>query len=65
MPNFLGAAIFQTNSRSLSAFYIGGIKMENLPEVLAAGARRCVIVSQFLTAADVKKATAEAKRALS
>lgn len=43
------------------AFCIGGIKMENLPQVLAAGARRCVIVSQLLTAADVTKATAEAR----
>ncbi len=47
------------------AFCIGGIKMENLGEVLAAGARRCVIVSQLLTAPDVTKATAEAKHALS
>jgi thiamine-phosphate pyrophosphorylase len=47
------------------AFCIGGIKMENLTEVLAAGAKRCVIVSQLLTATDVTKATAEAKHALS
>jgi len=46
------------------AFCIGGIKMENLTEVLEAGARRCVIVSQLLTAPDIQKATAEAKRAL-
>jgi thiamine-phosphate pyrophosphorylase len=44
----------------LPAFCIGGIKMENLQQVLVAGARRCVIVSQLLTAADVTKATAEA-----
>ncbi|MES2982050.1 MAG: thiamine phosphate synthase [Verrucomicrobiota bacterium] len=47
------------------AFCIGGIKMENLPQVLEAGAKRCVIVSQLLTAVDVTKATAEVKRALS
>lgn len=47
------------------AFCIGGIKMENLTEVIEAGARRCVIVSQLLTAPDVTKATAEAKHALS
>jgi thiamine-phosphate pyrophosphorylase len=47
------------------AFCIGGIKMENLTEVINAGAKRCVIVSKLLTAADVTKATAEAKHALS
>lgn len=47
----------------IPAFCIGGIKMENLTEVLAAGAKRCVIVSQLLTAPDIQKATAEAKRA--
>lgn len=46
------------------AFCIGGIKMENLPQVLAAGARRCVIVSQLLTAPDVSQATAEARKAI-
>lgn len=46
------------------AFCIGGIKMENLPQVLAAGARRCVIVSQLLTAPDVSQATAEARNAI-
>lgn len=34
-------------------FCIGGIKLENLPEVIAAGARRVVIVSGLLQAADV------------
>ena len=37
----------------LPVFCIGGIKMENLPDVLAAGARRAVIVSGILQAADV------------
>jgi thiamine-phosphate pyrophosphorylase len=45
----------------LPAFCIGGIKMENLTEVLNAGAKRCVIVSQLLTAADVVQATSQAK----
>lgn len=49
----------------IPAFCIGGIKMENLTEVISAGARRCVIVSQLLTAADIQDATAEVKRALS
>ena len=34
-------------------FCIGGIKLENLPRVLAAGARRVVIVSGLLLADDV------------
>jgi thiamine monophosphate synthase len=38
--------------------------MENLTKVLNAGAKRCVIVSQLLTAADVIKATAEAKKVI-
>jgi thiamine-phosphate pyrophosphorylase len=33
-------------------FCIGGVKLENLPAVLAAGARRVVIVSGLLQAAD-------------
>ena len=37
----------------LPVFCIGGIKLENLPDVLAAGARRAVIVSGILQAADV------------
>ncbi len=38
---------------SLPVFCIGGIKLENLETVLAAGARRVVIVSGILQAADV------------
>ena len=34
-------------------FCIGGIKLENLPDVIAAGARRVVIVSGLLLADDV------------
>lgn len=34
-------------------FCIGGIKLENLPQVIAAGARRVVIVSGLLQAADI------------
>ena len=49
----------------LPAFCIGGIKMENLTEVLNAGAKRCVIVSQLLTAPDVRNATREARAFLS
>lgn len=38
---------------SLPRFCIGGIKEENLPEVMAAGAERVVIVSGILQSADV------------
>lgn len=48
----------------IPAFCIGGIKRANLTEVLAAGARRVVIVSDLLTAADVCAATREARTAL-
>jgi thiamine-phosphate pyrophosphorylase len=37
----------------IPAFCIGGIKPDNLSEVLAAGARRCVVVSHLLLAADI------------
>ena len=43
----------------IPAFCIGGIKRGNLDEVLAAGARRVVIVSDLLTAEDTQAATAE------
>ena len=36
----------------MPVFCIGGIKLENLPGVLAAGAERVVIVSGLLLAAD-------------
>jgi thiamine-phosphate pyrophosphorylase len=38
---------------TLPIFCIGGIKLHNLPEVIAAGARRVVIVSELLRAPDV------------
>ncbi len=45
----------------IPAFCIGGIKRANLPEVIAAGARRVVIVSDLLTAGDVESATREVR----
>ena len=45
----------------IPAFCIGGIKRSNLTEVLAAGARRVVIVSDLLSAPDVEAATRIAK----
>lgn len=49
---------------SIPAFCIGGIKRSNLQQVLAAGARQIVIVSDLLTAADVQGATREVAAAL-
>jgi thiamine-phosphate pyrophosphorylase len=43
----------------IPAFCIGGIKRSNLPEVIAAGAKRVVIVSDLLTADNVSAATRE------
>ena len=45
----------------IPAFCIGGIKRANLPEVIAAGARRVVIVSDLLAADDVESATREVR----
>lgn len=45
----------------IPAFCIGGIKRTNLTDVLAAGARRVVIVSDLLQAADVRAATRAVK----
>ncbi len=49
---------------SIPIFCIGGIKLENLPEVMAAGARRVVIVSGLLQAADIAKYARAAKALL-
>ena len=48
----------------LPAFCIGGIKPDNLNIVLAAGARRVVVVSHLLLADDVASATAALMRRL-
>lgn len=45
-------------------FAIGGINLENLDEVLAAGARRICVVSAILNADDVVKACAEFRKRL-
>lgn len=45
-------------------FCIGGVNTERLPEILAAGARRVVVVSAFLCAADVRSSVREVKAAL-
>ena len=57
----IGAAHADVN---IPIFCIGGIKNENLPEVLAAGAQRIVIVSGWLKADDIAAAVASARRTL-
>jgi thiamine-phosphate pyrophosphorylase len=49
---------------SVPIFCIGGIKLENLPAVIAAGARRVVIVSGLLGAADIAEYARRAKTLL-
>ena len=48
----------------IPAFCIGGITRETLPQVLAAGARRVVIVSDLLTGPDVQAATRQCVESL-
>lgn len=50
--------------KGIPVFCIGGIKRSNLPEVIAAGARNVVIVSDLVTAPDIEAATREAVLAL-
>jgi thiamine-phosphate pyrophosphorylase len=39
---------------TIPVFCIGGVNLDRLPQILAAGARRVVVVSAFLLAADVR-----------
>lgn len=48
----------------LPIFCIGGIKLNNLRQVIAAGAKRVVIVSGLLQSADIAAATRQAKESL-
>jgi len=45
-------------------FAIGGITLENLGDVLSAGARRICVVSAILNAADIASACRQFKRRL-
>lgn len=45
-------------------FAIGGINLKNLPDVLAAGAKRICVVSDILNSSDVAKTCAEFSKAL-
>ena len=58
------AAVEAEVGTRIPVFCIGGIKQENLAEVLRAGARRAVVVSGLLQAADVTAAVAGVKAAL-
>ena len=50
---------------TLPIFCIGGIKIDNLAEVIAAGACRVAIVSGLLKATDIAEYARECKKALS
>jgi thiamine-phosphate pyrophosphorylase len=52
------------NEVSLPTFCIGGIKLENLAEVIAAGAQRIVIVSGLLKAQDILEYARACKKLL-
>jgi len=49
---------------SVPIFCIGGIKLENLPQILATGAQRVVIVSGILQASDISAYCLESLRLL-
>jgi thiamine-phosphate pyrophosphorylase len=49
---------------AIPVFCIGGIKLDNLAQVIAAGARRVVIVSRLLKASDVAEYARRAKEML-
>lgn len=59
----LAAVQVEVGSR-IPVFAIGGIRRDNLADVVAAGARNVVIVSDLLTASDIESATRDAKRLL-
>lgn len=57
----LGNMAAVNDAVTIPIFCIGGIKNDNLPEVRAAGAKRIVIVSGWLQAADPAAAVREAR----
>ncbi len=59
------AEIREVHARvTIPIFCIGGIKLSNLPQVIAAGAQRVVIVSGLLQAPDVAEYARSAKQLL-
>ena len=59
------AAVQAEVGSQIPVFCIGGIKRDNLPQVLSAGAKNVVIVSDLLTAPDIAAAVKGVKSALS
>ena len=51
----------QSVGEKIPVFCIGGINLDNLTEVIRAGAERVVIVSALLTAADIAATVRQAK----
>ncbi len=64
VPIGLGKIKAAHDAVTLPIFCIGGIKLENLAEVIAVGARRVVIVSGLLQASDVAEYARAARRLL-
>lgn len=59
-----GIAAAHARVQQIPIFCIGGVKLENLPRVIAGGARRVVIVSGILQAPDAVAYMREVKRLL-
>jgi thiamine-phosphate pyrophosphorylase len=64
-PVGLGYVRWAAANVKIPWFAIGGIDLENLAAVLAAGAQRICVVSAILTADDIAAATREFKRRVS
>ncbi len=63
-PVTLGYVRWAAENVKMPWFAIGGINLQNLDEVLAAGARRICVVSAILNASDVAAACREFRRRL-
>ena len=61
---YVGWAAAPQNGVNIPWFAIGGINLENLGDVLAAGAKRVCVVSAILNAPDVSRACAEFRKRL-
>lgn len=58
------AGVMEEVGSRIPVFCIGGVKRSNLPQVIAAGARNVVIVSDLLGAPDIGAATGELVQAI-
>lgn len=63
-PIGLGGIADVERLASVPVFVIGGVNLDRLPQVLAAGARRVVVVSAFLQASDIRAAVGEVRQLL-